>query len=80
MMTAVRTFFHGEFMTFLAKGGLMMIPLLVSSVLSLTVIIERGFFWWRLRKQACDTMILQSLGSDSSKLASAFAVVLWSLA
>jgi biopolymer transport protein ExbB len=33
----------------LAKGGLVMIPLLVCSVLSLAVIIERWGYWWRRR-------------------------------
>jgi len=36
-----------------------MIPLLVASVMSLAVIIERFFFWRRVRKRANDTIILQ---------------------
>ena len=36
----------------LAKGGPVMIPLLVCSVLSLSVIIERAGFWWRRRDEA----------------------------
>jgi hypothetical protein len=36
---------------FCAKGGLVMIPLVVSSLLALTVIIERFCFWRYLRKQ-----------------------------
>jgi len=36
----------------LAKGGPVMIPLLVCSVLSLSVIIERSGFWWRRRDAA----------------------------
>ncbi len=36
-----------------------MIPLVASSVVSLTVIIERFFFWRRLRKREHDTIILQ---------------------
>jgi len=61
MMTTVRTFIHGDMIVLLAKGGLIMIPLLASSVLSLTVILDRGFFWWRLRKQASDGVILQCI-------------------
>lgn len=38
--------------TTLAKGGLVMIPLLVCSVLSLSVVIERWGFWWRRRDAA----------------------------
>jgi biopolymer transport protein ExbB len=30
----------------LAKGGIVMIPLLVCSVLALAVVLERGWFWW----------------------------------
>jgi biopolymer transport protein ExbB len=33
----------------LVRGGIVMIPLLASSILSLTVIIERFFFWRRFR-------------------------------
>jgi len=36
-----------------------MIPLLAASVMSLAVIIERFFFWRRVRKSANDTIILQ---------------------
>jgi len=36
----------------LAKGGPVMIPLLVCSVLSLAVIIDRCGFWWRRRDTA----------------------------
>ncbi len=34
----------------LAKGGLVMVPLLVSSMLSLAVVLERCLFWRRCRK------------------------------
>jgi biopolymer transport protein ExbB len=40
-----------------------MVPLLASSVLSLTVIIERYWFWRRLRTQVIDTMILQCVAA-----------------
>ena len=33
----------------LAKGGIVMVPLLVSSVVALTVVLERSWFWWRQR-------------------------------
>jgi biopolymer transport protein ExbB len=36
----------------LVKGGLVMVPLLASSILSLAVIIERCLFWRRVRKYA----------------------------
>jgi biopolymer transport protein ExbB len=42
----------------LIKGGLIMIPLLASSVIALTVIVERLFFWRALQSQAVHTTIL----------------------
>lgn len=33
----------------LVKGGVVMIPLVTCSVLSLAVILERAWFWWRAR-------------------------------
>src|SRR5499426_2930368 len=39
-----------NFGSILARVGLVMVPLLVSSVLSLAVIIERVLFWRRVRK------------------------------
>src|SRR5262245_28406510 len=73
MMTTVRTFIHGDMIVLLAKCGLIMIPLLASSVLSLTVILERGFFWWRLRKQASDGIILQYIDAGDLEQASKMA-------
>jgi biopolymer transport protein ExbB len=43
----------------LMKGGMMMIPLLASSVISLTVIVERLCFWRALRSQVVHTTILE---------------------
>jgi biopolymer transport protein ExbB len=40
------------------QGGLVMIPLLASSVIALTVIVERLYFWRRLRSQAVVRRIL----------------------
>ncbi len=37
------------FVAILVKGGPVMIPLLGCSVISLAVILERAWFWWRLR-------------------------------
>ena len=36
--------------TFLAKGGPVMIPLLACSITGLAVVLERALFWWRLRR------------------------------
>ena len=59
MMTTLRDLVNGGIVGILAKGGLVMIPLLAASVISLAVIIERFFFWRRLRKRENDTIILQ---------------------
>jgi hypothetical protein len=40
------------------RGGIVMIPLLASSVIALTVIVERLYFWMRLRSQAANHTIL----------------------
>lgn len=37
------------FVAILVKGGPVMIPLACCSIISLAVILERGWFWWRLR-------------------------------
>lgn len=58
-MTTLRVFIHGGLIGILIKGGFVMIPLLASSVVALAVIIERFFFWRRLRKRDNDTIILQ---------------------
>ena len=51
MMTILRDLVNGGIVGILAKGGLVMIPLLAASVISLAVIIERFMFWRRLRKR-----------------------------
>lgn len=43
----------------LAKGGLVMIPLAVCSVLSLAVILERAWFWLRARSAGIAEHVLQ---------------------
>jgi len=40
------------------QGGLVMVPLLASSVIALTVVIERLYFWRRLRSQSVVSRIL----------------------
>ena len=42
----------------LTKGGIVMIPLLVASIIALAVTIERLLFWWHLRRQETGTTIL----------------------
>ena len=43
----------------LIKGGVMMIPLLICSVFSVTVIIERFFYWYRIRSRNLPERMLQ---------------------
>jgi len=43
----------------LAKGGPVMVPLLICSVLSLAVVIERWGFWWRRRDAAATERALK---------------------
>lgn len=45
--------------TVLAKGGLVMIPLAVCSVLSLAVVLERAWFWWRSRTAGAAERVLR---------------------
>jgi biopolymer transport protein ExbB len=49
------------FFAILVKGGVVMIPLLASSLISLAVILERFFFWWRLRRREVDIAIFEEL-------------------
>lgn len=58
-MTTLRDLINGGLVSILIKGGWIMVPLLMSSVLSLAVILERGFFWRRLRKRENDMIILR---------------------
>ena len=59
----------------LAKGGLVMIPLLVCSVLSLAVSIDRCGFWWRRRDTAAAERALrlavQAKFDEAAEVASA---------
>ena len=43
----------------LIKGGVMMIPLLACSVVSVTIIIERFFYWYRIRSRDLPEQMLQ---------------------
>ena len=52
-MSATQNFF-----AFLAKGGLVMVPLLASSILALAFVIERWWFWQRFRTQENGERIL----------------------
>ncbi len=47
-----------NFFAFLAKGGLVMVPLLGSSILALAVVIECWWFWQRFRTQENGERIL----------------------
>jgi biopolymer transport protein ExbB len=54
----VVTLLDSGIVAILMKGGLVMIPLLASSLISLTVILERLYFWRRLRAREVSATIL----------------------
>ena len=55
----------GNLFALLAKGGLVMVPLMVCSIVSLTVIIERFFFWRYLKNQAGGETILSLVAAGN---------------
>jgi biopolymer transport protein ExbB len=55
---SVVTSLQSDIIVLLMKGGLTMIPLLGASLVSVMVIVERFFFWRRLRALAVDEAIL----------------------
>src|SRR5262249_8050824 len=64
-LTSAQAFFQMSFLAVLAKGGPVMIPLLASSVVSLAVILERFYFWRRLRTREDETVILQCVAAGN---------------
>jgi biopolymer transport protein ExbB len=52
------TLVPGEIIAVIVKGGLIMIPLLAASLIAVTVIVERLYFWRRLGAQEVDHTIL----------------------
>lgn len=57
-VVSILTQTSGNLGAILVKGGLVMVPLLASSVLSLAVVIERLLFWRRVRKSEGGATIL----------------------
>jgi biopolymer transport protein ExbB len=55
---------QGGLLALLMKGGLVMIPLLASSLLSTAVILERLYFWLRLRRREVDIAIFEDLVAE----------------
>jgi biopolymer transport protein ExbB len=43
-----------ELIRLLARGGPVMVPLFVCSILAVAVLVERGWFWWRVTRAAGD--------------------------
>jgi biopolymer transport protein ExbB len=56
---------NGGMVAFLMKGGIIMIPILVSSVIALTVIAERFSYWRHLKSQHVDSTILELVGEGN---------------
>jgi biopolymer transport protein ExbB len=55
----------GSVVALLVKGGMVMVPLLASSIVSLAVIIERFFFWRHVRKHAAGETILSLVAVEN---------------
>lgn len=51
----------------IAKGGVVMLPLIVCSVVSVTVIIERALFWLRQRKGISAPEFIKLVGAGKEK-------------
>ena len=60
-MEYLHSLMQGGFLAFLMKGGFVMIPLLVSSLIATAVILERLYFWWSLRRRESDIAIFEGL-------------------
>ena len=58
MWNNLLTLMPNEIIDIIVKGGLIMIPLLASSLIAVTVILERFAFWHSLRKHEVDRRIL----------------------
>ena len=67
----------GGAIAFLIKGGIVMIPLLVCSVISVTVIVERLCFWRYLRSQDVHTTILAMVAEGKLDIAIRMANKSW---
>jgi biopolymer transport protein ExbB len=63
------TSISGETITVLVKGGFIMIPLLGASLISVAVILERLYFWRKLRAQEIDSTILPLVAEGDLKQA-----------
>jgi biopolymer transport protein ExbB len=58
MMTGLRSLFDSGFIGILARGGPVMIPLAIASVISVAIVLERWRYWRRVRKGVDDLTIL----------------------
>jgi biopolymer transport protein ExbB len=63
------TVMPSEIITVIVKGGLIMIPLLAASLIAVTVIVERFFFWRSLRAHEVDGAILALVAEGDFKQA-----------
>jgi biopolymer transport protein ExbB len=68
---------NGGAVAFLIKGGIVMIPLLICSVISVTVIVERFFFWRYLRSHDVHTTILSLVAEGNLDAATRVASRSW---
>jgi biopolymer transport protein ExbB len=53
-----------DLVAFLAKGGVVMVPLLVCSVLALAVVLERARYWWQRRGTDAEAVLASAVDGD----------------
>jgi biopolymer transport protein ExbB len=70
---SIMTFLQNEIITVIVKGGLIMIPLLAASLIAVTVIVERLYFWRTLRAHEVDHTILMLVAEGNFKQATVVA-------
>jgi biopolymer transport protein ExbB len=63
------TLMPSDILAVIVKGGIIMIPLLAASLIAVTVIVERLYFWRRLRAHAVDSTILALVAEGDFKQA-----------
>jgi biopolymer transport protein ExbB len=57
VVATLKSLLHSGVVEILVRGGPVMVPLLLASVISLAIIIERLLFWRRLRREEIDSTV-----------------------
>lgn len=69
MWDSLVSLINGGIVAMLIRGGITMLPLLVASLISLTVVIERFYFWWSLRPKRVGSTILSLVAEGNLEAA-----------